>query len=490
MDINWHSALMASLCLVPSLEVIYTPAKFFSYSRKFYPLEYSATHSDLSAGFCVQKDMLHLIDPVLLEKISSPEQIVYANDVFFIACVTPPPSERWVYSEEARFHEFMRARSSALLGVSGRNTTPYWRVDKGTADFKVLIVGATNMGNIGDDLIAMSLGGCLRNAKPDCSLYFSDFRVSRADLADFDMVVVGGGGIVYASQFGLNETDNLSNYFKIPLWAEELAIPCLVIGVGIQGRKTQFTLDQRVNAFLSKSLDAASEIVVRDRLSHEVLAPMTSTAITVMPDLVFNFAAQFPHYKAHFDRGSARSIAFAGELFSERLSFFSNVLMGTTEDLIGTLGTTDFRYFVMSNDDLRHKDMFVELLGWKGIECKVHDLRAASLVDILTIFRGTAGLVTTRFHGLVLSIIAGCPALSVDLSTGKHAMLVKDYFPSITRNLINEKCDDSSIAEKFRLLGEMPQSLLPEVAEVDVVAADASRYGEVLARWLTSATAE
>ena len=250
-DENLKSALMATLDLVPDADVIFTPEQLFPFSRKFYPLEFSLVVSNPKVAFCARKDLLHRLDRRLVEAIATPEQITYSNDAFFVACLSPPRTFRGLY-EERRYRDYMGKRASVLANAQGRNSTPYWRIDKGAGNFKALVVGATNMGNVGDDIIAGSIGSWLREAKADCSVFYSDFRVSRADLADFDLVIVGGGGIVYASQFGQNETDNLANYFKIPLWTKELSIACIVLGVGVQGRREQFFGDPLVRQFLER----------------------------------------------------------------------------------------------------------------------------------------------------------------------------------------------------------------------------------------------
>ena len=191
MDHFWKSALLATLDLLPFVDVVYTPNEFFPYSRKFYPLDFSNLISGRSVGFCVHKDRIHSIPPQLLDVIDSPSQIVYSNDVFIVACVKLPPDFRWFYYEEIRYREYMNLRDAVLSGALGRNKTPYWRIDKRDGIGSVLIVGATNMGNIGDDLIACAIANYLQEV--NCSIYFSDFRVTRADLADFDLVIVGGG---------------------------------------------------------------------------------------------------------------------------------------------------------------------------------------------------------------------------------------------------------------------------------------------------------
>lgn len=484
-DPYWKSALLATLDIAPACDLIYTPKEFFPYSRKFYPLEFSYGNTSPLVGFCVQKNLLHRLAPSVLDEINFSEQVTYTNAVFIVGCAKPLEVMKWFYGGDG-FRDYMQLKESVLLNSQGRNDTKYWRVDKGLPGApSVLIVGATNMGNIGDDLIALAIGGNLRKINKNCSLYFSNFQVSRADIADFDLVIVGGGGIVYSSQFGMNDTDNLSNYFKIPFWAKALSIPCVVLGVGIQGRTDHLFHDPNVKDFLSKSLSSASYITVRDQLSVDVLSKITDKDIALVPDLVFSFISQFGSYTSNYDRGSTRSIAFIGEIFADRLSFFNRLLQETSDEILRNFYGANIYFCIMSNDDLIHKDKFVNLLKQKNIECKVHDFRSSSIVDALQFFRGLSGVVTTRFHGLVLSIIAGCPALSVDLSYGKHALLLRDYIPSMVNNLIDETMSFDDIYGKLKKLAKSPSSLLPAVDEISAIGHATEEYSNILKQFLT-----
>ncbi len=475
---------MATLDLLSGVDIVFTPEQLFPYSRKFYPMEFSLVVSTPAVAFCARKDLLHRLDRRLVEAIAAPEQVIYSNDAFFVACLIPPKSVKWPYFEERRYRDYMDKRESVLANAQGRNSTPYWRVEEGNGNCKALVVGATNMGNVGDDLIAVSVGGWLREVKPDCTVYYSDFRVSRPDLADFDLVIVGGGGIVYVSQFGQNETDNLANYFKIPLWAEELSIPCLVLGVGVQGRREQFFRDPVVRKFLNRSLLAASEIVVRDKSSSEVLGELTGLAIGVLPDLAFTMAAQYPHFRSARAPGAAKSVAFVGEVLAGRVAFFGRLLEREAQDIYAGLAGVELRYFLMSNDDLPHRDRLLQLSAAHGKACTVHDLRALSMREVLDAFREVSGVVTARFHGLLLSIIAGTPVLSVDLSFGKQSVLIRDDFPSMANNLIDETSSTDSILERLRTLVENPSLFLADVAEIESVTSATRGYADILVKWM------
>ena len=68
---------------------------------------------------------------------------------------------------------------------------------------RVLVVGASGMGNVGDDLIAEALAEMLAEEGADVRLSGPDIDPLR--VAKYDAVIVGGGGLIYASRDGSNE---------------------------------------------------------------------------------------------------------------------------------------------------------------------------------------------------------------------------------------------------------------------------------------------
>ena len=480
MDFNWKSALMASMDLLNFVEVVYTHGKFFPYSRKFYPLEFSLISHSYSVGICVRKDLLYKISSQLLKKIDSPHQVVYLNDVFVVCCINPPKSIEWFYNVHDRYKEFMELRESVLIGSLGRHTTQYWNVENKDEKKNVLIIGASNMGNIGDNLIALSIGKYLKNAISDCAIFFSDFNVSKADLIDFDLIIVGGGGIVYSMGSGQkNETENLANYFKVPYWANDLSIPCVIIGVGIADNPDHLYKDPFALEFLTKSLNSVAAITVRDSITKKTLEAITKKQVIQLPDLVFSYACEYPYYKSIYNKKDSNSIAFIGEIFSKKLTFFNNSLLFFIEEDYKMFEGKDIHFIMMSNDDECHKEQFISLLASKGIDCYIHDLRTASIYDAINIFKNMSSVITTRFHGLVLSIIVGCPALTVDISYGKNSRLINDYFPSIKNNLIDETCKKYKILFQLDTLFNNPESLLPSIDEVQAVSENCQEYNEI-----------
>ena len=342
------------------------------------------------------------------------------------------------------------------------------------------------MGNVGDDLIATAIGDWVRQVKDDCTLTFCDFRITRPDLADFDFVIVGGGGIVYSGQFGQNETDNLANYFKIPLWARERGIPCVVLGVGVQGRPDQFSRDPLVRQFLSHSLLATSGIVVRDSPSKEVLGDLSGREITVLPDLALSFVSKHTHHRSERAGGRAKAIASIGPVFSAS-AFFRRPLEESAAEILMSLGVVDVRYFVMSNDDLPHRDRLLELLAASQMTCTVVDLRKLPMDQALAAFLEVSASLR---HACMGEYSRSSQAFRLCRSTGvtgKQAALIKDFLPSMANSVIDEKTPLDEVLEKLRSFVTQPCAFLPTIAEVEAIGAATQGYAELLGVWLNDA---
>lgn len=480
MDEYWRSALFAALETLPFVDVFYSPKEFFRFSRKFYPLDFSITRDSQSVGFCVRKDLLFQVDISLLELVNSERQLIYANDVFFVVCLTPPDQVYNHYGMEQHFSDFCQIRESVFSGALSRNSTPFWRVDRNSAEKKVLVVGASNMGNIGDDLLANAIGQKFLGKKVEWSIFYSDFRVAKLDLVDFDLIIVGGGGLIYSSQFGANDTDNLSNYLKFPIWAKQLNIPCILLGVGVQGRLRHLERDPLVLDFLRKALLSASDIVVRDSISKEELDRLTGLDVKQLPDLVFGMADDFIGRELSNNESLSKSVAFIGEIFSNRVAFFNHVLNANPAVFFELFSEVDLFFVVMSNDDLVHRDQFLSIAGAAGLSCDVFDARNKSISELMIFFAQMSGVVTTRFHGAILAIISSVPFVSIDLSFGKHSVLFRDYIPSARKSLIDETCDGLAVLEKINLLITNPDGFMLDFNDVENAVILARGYVDVI----------
>ena len=229
MDQYWLSALMETLAVVNDVDIMFSPSGygFMEFSSKFYPYEYSfALKPGVRFGICIHKDQFHAVCADVVEQIDKPTQVVFENDVFIIVTST----DRYRNNLKA-YKSWMTFRDLRLRNILGKNQSSVWAVE-GQGTKKALVVGASNMGNIGDDLIAKKIGGIILGLHKDYEVHYCDFNITYPDLDEYDLVVVGGGGIVYSSQFVNNECQNLANYFKVPIWCKKKNISCIAMGIG------------------------------------------------------------------------------------------------------------------------------------------------------------------------------------------------------------------------------------------------------------------
>ena len=484
MDEYWKSALMATLELVPHVDWAFVPSRFFPFSDKFLPLEFSLVSGCGAVGFCVQKDKLWRLAEPVLRGCRSPYQIVYSNDVFFCGTTSPVTFPVYAQDMERRFAEFVELRESAYRGLMGRNSTRYWKISNTNGLRKVLVVGASNMGNIGDDLLAEAIGKLVESVCRDCVVHYANFEVSRADVSDFDLIVVGGGGIIYSNQFGANDTQNLANYLKLPIWADDAGVPCVLLGVGVQGRPRHIARDPMARAFATRSLSVASAVAVRDSASRNELGELAPVSVRLLPDLVFSLNAEKRTSGLEYQDRVRGMVAFVGEVFSERLKYFNNVLLSNPLAVISATGADRVYFAIMSNDDVPHAKRFEELMNSVGVVCEVKDLRTESFEGVLRFFGELSGVVTTRFHGLVMAAMSGTPVLSVDLSFGKHSLLVRDHLPSLKECVIDETFDRARIMDALANLAAFPGNHICCDSDLSAVYDQTTEYKRILSAYL------
>jgi len=115
-------------------------------------------------------------------------------------------------------------------------------------------------------------------------------------------------------------------------------------------------------------------------------------------------------------------IALVGEFYRHR-SFALGLGDGA-----GRLGLAtcegDYDILVMSDDDVRHAARLQSALQETGASVTTVDIRDRGFEALVFLFASYAGVVTTRFHGLVLAALARTPVLALDVPDGKKARLL------------------------------------------------------------------
>ncbi|MEM1661048.1 MAG: polysaccharide pyruvyl transferase family protein [Candidatus Bathyarchaeia archaeon] len=148
-----------------------------------------------------------------------------------------------------------------------------------TRSLKVLIANAAGYGNLGDDSIRDALVDAIRQLYPTVEVICTHPPPEKKLVEKADLIIVGGGGLLYDSDFA-----NVEYYMRYLEWAQELKKPNVVIGVGVQGISTE-----RGKKYYQRVLNRVDLITTRDRESREILMNNVgvSAPIHICADLAF-----------------------------------------------------------------------------------------------------------------------------------------------------------------------------------------------------------
>ena len=162
-------------------------------------------------------------------------------------------------------------------------------MDKKTVKKKIMIVGASGYGNVGDDAYKMIFDEQLSN---EYELYFDSPYPDLRYMAEMDALVIGGGGLIYD-----NQTDHFYYTSMYLDKAIELNIPFCFISCGLQfpmriykampdDKKIEGCADilKRWKPYIEK----ARLITVRSEMDKAILQALApDQKIHVIPDLCY-----------------------------------------------------------------------------------------------------------------------------------------------------------------------------------------------------------
>jgi polysaccharide pyruvyl transferase WcaK-like protein len=416
-DPYWQAALDRALRAAGEAQWVLVPAEFLALHPRFAPLEYSWGLQKVERlAWCCSKDDVDRLAPWL----HGPSTFYsWSNEVFVLG-----GNFRWSSTADAQsqghlvaWHERVAAHRA---GKPARESRARPVVADSRAERRVLVVGASGMGNVGDNLLAQVLAGML--GETGASVDQSGPDIDPLHVAKYDAVVVGAGGLIYASRDGSNESQNLANYLKFGPMGRHLGVPTALIGVGDQDHGGGIEASQISAVFARAALSQFKSVTTRDTASAALLERLGAKKPRAGSDLLFAWLARARAAVRPSTSQPAR-IALAGEFY--RYPAFSAAL-GDDGKYAAGLSEGEFDVLVMSNDDESHAQRLKAALQRAGASASIVDLRDLDFDALVFLFASYRGLVTTRFHGLVLAAMAGTPVLAFDVADGKLARLLND----------------------------------------------------------------
>ncbi|MFQ6576118.1 polysaccharide pyruvyl transferase family protein [Pseudomonas sp. UM16] len=214
-----------------------------------------------------------------------------------------------------------------------------------------------------------------------------------------DVVVIGGGGLFYEYKIG-----HLVSWFSRALYLRLRNVDFIIHANSFHAPKG------RLGAFFVKKIIGwAKFVAVRDRVSLRNLRLYgISKNIGLCNDVVFGI----PVDRSKVSRaGLGRRVAFILRYWepygSSQIDFWAKRI----KEILDSGAGVDLLCFDL-REDVSFANAIRERVG--GEELKVEPLSVdVGIESILSVISDYESIVTMRFHGLVLSVMAGVPVLSI-----------------------------------------------------------------------------
>ncbi len=261
---------------------------------------------------------------------------------------------------------------------------------------KILLFGAYGNGNLGDDIQANALAELVMAAVPEAKLYATScFKgaypfesgqklrrgaiYSHVLLSEFDMLVIGGGGLLAHPHEPLADA----------LWAKDLAVRTIFFGVGAD----ECFVDET-----AKALRKAAFVGCRDAYSLALVSKYTAqVAITLDPVLLSKQV------------GPPTEREIAAKKYS-CCWIVRNPIENSINYIQDHMSLNDIIIGIEPSLDRTLKSVFPEINLLESLD------------DIWEIVGASNVVVSMRYHGLILAIKAGVPAFALEVGKAERLL--------------------------------------------------------------------
>lgn len=227
------------------------------------------------------------------------------------------------------------------------------------------------------------------------------FTVDRINKCKPDLVVVGGGGLIECSIFGVHETGYKLPFNKAVL--DALSIPVIFYGIGVNEFRGGPNYNEKAKKHIQEIVDNSAAFSVRNDGSLNKLktfVEINTDKVQVVPDpgLLFH-----EHY--HIKRKHKLETIAIQPAFNGNPKINENRFLGKLKDFKKIVSKYDYIPHVKKDFNKVGKNSLLNTSKWDSI------IKYSNVVDSLAVYKNIDGVIAMRGHGQLVSIGANIPGL-------------------------------------------------------------------------------
>ena len=405
-DPYWARAAKFILGLPPHIRYVLAPAELNHLRDGCLPFAFGHLLHPQNCVVVLPKDDVDQLPKAWIENLPTWETL-YADEVF-VAIQAGVLKTR---SRDDDHHlPYMYDRCKKVInGIQVRTH----RIDEELSDEYpgspyALIAAASLTGNAGDRLLAAAAVRFLKSVCPGLSIIVSDGSPDRTLLKGASFIIIGPGGMIYDMENATRlDLMNLANWFGIGYVSSEYQRDLYLLGIGHQ------TLASPIGRmFLKNAIKYTRMATARDEETASILSYFVEKPVEFLPDMSTLFSEDILEISVSAEHN--RIISICGDLrhaqgFTELASW------------IRDSNGARLRYIIQANEDAEslnlHRASIVKVLGSEFEEV---DCRTLDPMVFCRAIATSAALVTTRFHGMMVALMAGIDLLTFTISGDKR----------------------------------------------------------------------